>query len=254
MDTCGPGVMGLIADELKPDRNKKPDNFRIELWLRHDFAKEYTTKEAGALASRCNAKGEPLSMYHLSWLLTVGDKVVRTKFENRCLENSLSGKELKRLIQEAAGGRKSGSGRLYDRPKTKTKKGTLLQVEDMADRWLRWHRSLFEKRGKEVESPLLKHLDKQLRDRLEQIKGSMMKIHEIAKAEVAQNRESKVICVGAQASTSRSVSRYRPGVSTPVATGSPFNKKCPNIPIARKQTPSGENARRKRKLARSGER
>ena len=115
------------------------------MWHARDFANKYSEEEAVKLASRRNAEGERLTMYHLSCLLRVDDEHARKEFADKCFDEALTGKELKRLVQEKAGGRRSGADDLMTGRRRKRSKGTLLQVEDMADKWLRWHKSLFEK-------------------------------------------------------------------------------------------------------------
>jgi hypothetical protein len=181
-------VIKLLADKLEPERGQQDQNLLIFLWRLREFVSKYTEQEAMELTRRRNAKGQPISAYHMTFLLSVHDRKAREDLLDKCLEESLSAGQLERLIQKRAGGRRGG-GRRYRRPVGKL--ATMLQVDDMADRWLRWHKSLFERQGKEEESPLLKHLDPRLQIRLEQINDLLEEVQKAAKKVLARKGEKK---------------------------------------------------------------
>jgi hypothetical protein len=137
----GDNVIELLANDLQPERDLKDWTLPNLLYRARDFVAKFKSRKAvAALARRTNSDNQPLTHLHVSVLLTVKDDAQRDEFLERCLEESWSGQELRRQIQNAMG-RKRGTGGRAPRPPKYSSAGVALRdIKVMANRWTAFHK------------------------------------------------------------------------------------------------------------------
>lgn len=140
----GDNVIELLAKSLRGRHNLKDWTLPNLLYRARSFVDKYRNREdAEELGCKRNAKDDPLTLLHVSVLLTVKDDAKRKEFLKRCLAESWSGQELRRQIQNAMG-RKRGTGGNPPRPPTYSSAGVALRdIKVMATRWTAFHKAWY---------------------------------------------------------------------------------------------------------------
>ncbi|MFO0822828.1 MAG: hypothetical protein U0792_06870 [Gemmataceae bacterium] len=147
------------------------------------FAKQYPREED--LDDLCREIRKHRGVFgtaHIGILVTVPDADVRKSLLRWCIDGSYSKTELELEVQKLYG-KKVNRGR--SRRVVKDRGRLLLQVEEMADTWIRWHRQV------EAKS-FLSTLPENVRDKVAALTPRMKSLHQLALAEVKLNCEKEL--------------------------------------------------------------
>ena len=153
----GDSVIELLADYLDPNRVRpEPDTqkgkdserkgmtVRNRLYEARDFARAYSGREAGRLATVRNKKDKPLSISHVKALLSEQNAGMRQQFLDKCLDESWSVRRLRQAIQNNRG-RKLGSGLEPKSPDPQEPGVALRNIFVLSRDWVVNHKVWFDK-------------------------------------------------------------------------------------------------------------
>ena len=139
----GGNLIGLLADSLDPDRTLGRNAFRNQLWEFRKIANGLSRAKARAWAEKRNRKEEPLTLFHVSKLLSIEDRATRKEFLDRCLAQNWSISKVRSEVQNLSGGKRS-RGRRKPKPKDVPRPAVALQdIQLKADQWLANHEVWF---------------------------------------------------------------------------------------------------------------
>ena len=100
------------------------------------FARWYSATELDRLCRGIERHRPTFGLAHIALLVTVPDKVVRKELQRWCVEENVTKAELKAELKLRYGSRRAGGRwkKIGTRPDQ-----LLVQLDEMADSWLRWH-------------------------------------------------------------------------------------------------------------------
>ena len=144
-DRChGDNVIELLANALQPGRDLGDWKLPNVLYRARDFVGKYESrKDAENLGRKRNADNKPLTLLHVSVLLSVKDDAQREEFMDRCLKESWSAQQLRREIQNTTGRKRGTGGRSPSPPKYSSAGVALRDIANMANRWTAFHKVWF---------------------------------------------------------------------------------------------------------------
>jgi hypothetical protein len=110
------------------------------LWSAREFATKFSESEAKRLAEQ-KPSGYRLTWTHVKYLLGVEDDQ-RKKLQKKCVQQEWSTGRLLTEVKSLRGGERNAGGRRPPVPATQG--AALVQIADMAERWVRWYEVLRE--------------------------------------------------------------------------------------------------------------
>ena len=132
----GVGVVELLADYLKPGRERRDKTTTILLYRARQLADTFTSREVRALGKKRTAGGDLLKLRHVTSLLAVDDRDERNALLAKCLAKNWSVARLRRKIQNRHG-RKRSAGGLSPVPPDNPSPGVALRdISILSRRWM----------------------------------------------------------------------------------------------------------------------
>ena len=139
----GVGVIELLADQLRPGRERNDKTATIPLYRARQLAATFTYQEIRELGKKRNAAGHALRLHHVFALLAVEDAEERGELTEACLAGNWSVARLRQEIQNRSG-RKQSAGGLSPKPPERPSPGVALRdISVLARRWMAFHRVWF---------------------------------------------------------------------------------------------------------------
>ena len=112
------------------------------------FATAYTQQDFEELTAARTPDGMPLGRAHVTLLLRVTNKTQRKALQKQALREGWPFEQLRKVIR-ARSPRRSRGGRRPARPTTV--EAAILQIDEMANAWIRWHENLNDAQGEDAE-------------------------------------------------------------------------------------------------------
>ena len=132
----GTSVVELLADYFQPGRKRADKTTTNLLYRARQLADTFSLQEVRALGKKRTASGDPLTLYHVTSLLAVGDDDERNDMLKECLEGDWSVARLCREIQNRHG-RKRSAGGLSPVPPDNPSPGVALRdLAILSRRWM----------------------------------------------------------------------------------------------------------------------
>ena len=141
--TYGDGVADLLADFLNPGRSRDDKQLTNQMWEYRKIASCLTRAQAKAWTKKRNKKGKPLTLFHVSCLLSIEGAKERNAVLKQCLAESWSVRKVRTQVQNLIGCKRSRGGRTPDPKKIPSPAVALHDIQLNTKQWLANHEVWF---------------------------------------------------------------------------------------------------------------